>query len=409
MVLATTVMNLSMVVYHRSMSSSLGDAYGELYALTGLVNVLGVLTLGVSTWLIKAFAHQAELHGEHAALLGFEHLARKALWPLMGLGLLLTALAPLVGLYLRLSHWGLWALVVSVFIGGCGLISLRALIQGVHRFESLAASLALEGVLRVVMAAAFVRAGLGSAGALLGSLSAQAGATLPAFLQFRHMRRHRPQQRQDDGPLPLPGRPGELWMDAGALALFSLLCFLDALVVKHLFDDARASLYSRAALVAKSFLYLASALNMVLLPVVASHRARSSDARSTLWRFMGLSALALLAGLAVVWAQTPWVIRLLCGSDPAFQALAPLVRGFSLAVAPLALLQLALYYHLALGSRRLLHALAVAVPAYAALLQWWAPDEGAIIVLLGGFSTALLLVALLKVPGRPTAASQNEL
>jgi O-antigen/teichoic acid export membrane protein len=278
----------------------------------------------------------------------------------------------------------------------------------VHRFESLAASLVVEGLLRVLVAGSFVRAGLGSAGALLGNLGAQAGAAIPALLQFRHMRRHRPHKAADDGPLPLPGRPGELWMDAVALALFSLLCFLDALVVKHHFDDARASLYSRAALVAKSFLYLASALNMVLLPMVAAQRARRHDARGTLWRFMGLTLLAELAGLAVVWAFTPWVIRLLCGADPAFQALAPLVRVFALAVVPLALLQLALYYHLALGSRRLLQAMALAVPAYAALLQWWAADERAVVALLGGFSLGLLVIALLGVPGRPSPETALE-
>jgi O-antigen/teichoic acid export membrane protein len=184
--------------------------------------------------------------------------------------------------------------------------------------------------------------------------------------------------------------------DAAALGLFSLLCYMDVLVAKHRMEESPAAMYGRAALVAKSFLYLASALNMVLLPAVSSARAKGGEggAKKTLLRFLGLSLGMDLLGLAFVWAFTPFVIRLLCGSDPVFQELAPLIRIFSAALIPLALAQLLLYYLLAARNYRVLGWLGAAAALYALLLRGAATEPMRYVEALAATSLLLLLGCL---------------
>ena len=160
----------------------------------------------------------------------------------------------------------------------------------------------------------------------------------------------------------------EILGDTAALLLFSILGYLDLFVTKHYYDDAGASAYGRAGLVAKSFLYLASALNMVLLPAVAAAREGGRDPKKILLRFLGAMLLVNLIGLAFVWNFTDFCLRTLCGPDPAFLALSPLVRIFSVASILLALFQMVLFYLLAMRQRASRWIMALMVPFYYGLL-----------------------------------------
>src|SRR5262249_51629092 len=142
----------------------------------------------------------------------------------------------------------------------------------------------------------------------------------------------------------------------------------------------------------KSFLYLAAALNLVLLPAVAAARAAGKDPRPILAKFFAAAVGLDLLGLAGVWMLTGFFIRLLCGSNPDFLILVPLVRWLSLAVIPVGLLQLLLYYHLALASRLPLYALGLGVPLLWVLLEGAGTDMNKIPARLGGVALGLLLV-----------------
>jgi len=138
-----------------------------------------------------------------------------------------------------------------------------------------------------------------------------------------------------------------------ALVFLALVSYLDVVVLKHYYPDSQAGLYARAALVAKSFLYLPAALNMVLLAASARELAGGRDPRRLLERFL-LGALALdLLGLAAVWGLTPFCLRTLAGDVAGLQSpdMISLTRWFSLAVIPLGLLQMVVAYLLAIRRR----------------------------------------------------------
>ena len=60
------VANASMLVYHHVLSDRLGPAYAQVGVLSAVINVLGSATLGLNTYLVKAFSADAELKGPGA-------------------------------------------------------------------------------------------------------------------------------------------------------------------------------------------------------------------------------------------------------------------------------------------------------------------------------------------------------
>ena len=336
---ANMVANLSMVVFYRVLSGRLGPEYAQLVALMAVLNVLGSVTLGLNTYLVKAFSADVELEGPGAVKGRLRRLLKPGLLSLGLLGAVLALLSPWLASYLKLPGIGLALMVDLLFASGMLLLTLRSAQQGLHHFGWLGLSQAGEGLARV---AAVFGPLTGVAGGLAALLLGQSVGGVCALCGLMGLGPALP-------PAPGPSRDQALkralfegGADTLALTLLALLCYLDVLVLKHYYPDERAGLYSRAALVAKSFLYLPAALNMVLLAAAAREMAGGRDPRRLLRLFL-LGALALDAvGLAVVWAQTPFCLGLLAGPDPRFRtdAMLALTRWFSLAVIPLGLLQM---------------------------------------------------------------------
>jgi O-antigen/teichoic acid export membrane protein len=389
LVVATAVVNVANAVYHRLMSRQLGVAYADLGALVAVSSVLSNVTLGLQTWLVKAFAHDAELRGPGAVGARLRGLAGPGLLALGGTFAVLLALSEPLALYLKLPSAGLAMLVAGVFCSGVLLLALRAAMQGLHRFGWLGGSLIAEGLGKVGAAWAW---GNSAATALLAIMAGQGGGMLLAGAGLLGL-----------GSAPRSkAKPAAEWRaalheasaDTLVLTLFALMAFLDVMVMKHHHPDERAALYNRAALVGKAFLYLASAFTLVILPATARAMAAKEDPRPLLRRFL-LAALGLdLLGLAGLWALTPLCLWLLVG--PGYESLAPLTRWFGLAVIPLALLQLVLTYLLAVRQRGLVAAMGVLVLAYWGLLELNWDSELRVVASLG-LSATLGLVYFLPV------------
>lgn len=401
---ATVVMNLSAVLYHSVLSRQLGDRYAQLAALLALSNMLSNVTLGLQTFMVKAFSRDAELWGPGAVGARLRGLALPFGLALGGLLLLWAALSAPLARYLQMPSATLVAVVGLIFVSGVLLFALRSAVQGLHHFGAMAASLASEGVGRVAGAWAW---GSSVAGGLWGMVSGQLLGTVFAALGLLHL--GPPPEHHEDATRGWRESLREASGDTLVLSLFALMAFLDVMVMKHHYPDAQASEYSRAALVAKSFLYLAGALNIVLLPSASRALAAGQDPRPLLLRFV-LGALAVdLAGLAGFWALTPLCLRLLVG--PGHEALVPLVRVFALAAIPLALLQMLLTYLLAVRQRHIPAALAALVLLYwGALEASWTSQERVVLVLglcCGLGLAAALAAALLRAPQSLKEAPQS--
>jgi hypothetical protein len=399
MFVATVVQNLAMVCYYHLMSSRLGDAFGQLSKLTALGNVFAVLNLGAGAWLVKVFATDDAHGGPGAVSARLRKLSLPFLGVVSGIALLMLPLAPLVSGYLH-TPVGIYIWVLAGFVGGMVAILLRSAVQGLHRFQWLGVSAASDAVSRVGIAVGLVGQGWGVNGAMASQVLAQGIGSALAWAGLRGA----PPQVGLGSPQAL--RVSDIVMDTAAMGIFSLFCYVDVLVLGHHLDDAGSSSYGRAALVAKCFLYLAQALNIVLLPAVASARVAGRDPRPILGKLLGAALALNFLGYVGLWALTGWAIKILCGADPSFQALIPLVRSLSLAMIPLGLFQMVLFYHVALGSRLPVALMLLGLPALYLLLDGAGADVALVPLRLGGIALALLLGCLLPAlrPGEGKAA-----
>jgi len=197
--------------------------------------------------------------------------------------------------------------------------------------------------------------------------------------------------------------------DTVAMALFSLVCFLDLFLFKHAFgaDKPLVGVYSRAAVMGKSFLYLGSAVMLVALPALGAAAARRRDPWPLLMRFMGALAALQALGLAVLWAFTIPMLKLLLTDLPSLPEIAPLARWFALAAAPLALFQLTLLYSLVVHAKGMVTLMAVVSVAYVASLTWLATGPYGYVACLGGCSMTLLVGGLVVVHRAPAFDGQH--
>jgi O-antigen/teichoic acid export membrane protein len=398
MMLSTSVLNLSMVLYHRQMSSRLGEGYGKLSALIGLTNLFAVLTTGFSTYLTKVFSRDFAVGGEEAM--------RARLWKMRGR---LTLSFLLAAGFLAVAGWSLagflrvplawYAWISLATLAGLVLALEQSALRGLHRFVALGNLFMVQGLGQAAISIYLVSAGAGVSGALQGPVLAAFLAVLVGLPALRPGRI--PGQSlvaSHAGGLP------ELAKDTLALGLFSFFCYADILMVNHYFPEGAVSLYSRAALVAKSFLYAATAFNLVLLPVVSARHAQGGEPRALLMKFLGAMAVVELAGLALVWAFPGWIIRLLCGPDPQWLTQAPLIGWFSAAVIPLALFQLLLFYHLSVRQPGVLRLAGGLAAGYMALLFFFHGSLGQVVACLGAVSTSAFAGGLLLSFRKPPPA-----
>ena len=399
----TMLVNGTMVVYHRVMSSSLGDAYAQLAALGGVANVLAVVTWGVAATLTKRLGTDFALGGEAAVGARLKAVVPAGLGIAVVLSVLLLLPASAVTAYLHLPRRLLYAMGVSLFGMGLVMYCARAALQGLHHFAWMGVSQIAEGLGRLSFAVLLVGAGYGVAGGLAATLLAQGlGLCLCLPVLFGLWRKAGALPVRADGdPIGLQ----TIVDDTLVLALFSTLCYVDVLILKHHYDEPRAAAYSRIALMGKSFLYLVIALSSVLFPTVVKARAEGRDPRPILWRFSAVAAVILALGWAALALWTPLAIRTLLGSDPAFLALAPLARGYAAAMIPVALFQMLLYYHLALRPRWLAGTLGVAVLVYVVGLNIFWASESSVIMCLAAVGLGLWSVCAAKaLADKPAAA-----
>jgi O-antigen/teichoic acid export membrane protein len=408
LMVATGVMNLSMVAYHRVMSANLGDAYAQLAALTGVVNLAAVISNGMGTYLARTLSRDAALSGSGGVRLHFRRMIPGLGVLHLGLAAGLLALGPWVVNYLRLPSFSFYALGVAYALSILTLTCMRSILQGLQRYMALGWVLMVEGLGRVVFGAMLVFSGWGPSGALMGSLGAAGLTFLTGGLGLRSMGPEKEPPQPPKGQAKRRQRLLVLVLDTATLGLFALLCYLDVFIAKHYWGEAEAASFSRMALVGKSFLYAGSALVVVLLPATTTARAKGRDPRPILAKLLAAHAALLGFGLAFVWFMTPLVIRLLCGPQQEFQVLASGIRAFSLAVVPLALYQLVMMYQLSVAPRAAAIVAAVLALGYGGALLRWHDNSAQVIGSLGICATLALIAALFLAFSRTGAEPGTE-
>ncbi|SDF39992.1 Membrane protein involved in the export of O-antigen and teichoic acid [Lentzea fradiae] len=302
--------------------------------------------------------------------------------PLFGLGLAVSAgmtvlTLAAVPLLARLLHLdGPWPVVwLALSLAPLTVLGvLHGLLQGTHRFGSLALLVSLEGLGKVGGGVLGLWISPTSASVLAGTA---AGSFLVVLTGWRLCGRPRPARPA--------GGPDVLHASQAMLALV-LLVNLDLVLARHQLAD-QAGGYAVGAVVTKIAYWLPQAIGVLVLPRMAV----ADDRRRMLPR-----ALAVCAGLdAFVVAGCalfgPLGVALVGGANYEGDSI-PLWQ-FALVGSCLALVQLLLFSRIASGDRRSTLAVWIAVAAEVALITLWLNDSVGQVVTGALLATAGLVVA----------------
>jgi O-antigen/teichoic acid export membrane protein len=366
------VSNAGHFAFHVLMARLLGPAgYGALAAMMALLYVAYVLT-EAAQMVMARYAAQATALGEVRTLVAgaLRHGARVAL-VLVGVYLLLSiGLAPILGLpYAFMALFGL-------SIATLPLIPItRGALLGLHRFGAFGATLMVEVVLKLGLAAGAVAIGWnewGAAGAVGISLVA---AFAGGFVPLRDLARVEPLAASAGGALAY-GVP-VLVVTATVMAFYSI----DLLLARALFAPAAAGEYAMASLLGRGILLGALPITRVMFPV-ASARRRPEERGRVLAATLALLAACVTPVVALVAIFPRQIVRLAGGAG---YTMAPtIVVPLAAAMAIMAFSNTLLLFRLVQGTPRGWTLLPLSLIAEAALLV---VSRGS----LDGYARAMLL------------------
>jgi O-antigen/teichoic acid export membrane protein len=188
-----------------------------------------------------------------------------------------------------------WAAAAGI-PAGCvylGLCILRGALQGVEDYRAVGLSLIGEQTVRLISGTILAVAGLGIAGAYLGSLvayvvmSAYCAREIYKRTATATYRRWRISNAAS-GVLSLGRHVWAAAIPITALAIIQLLQNIDLITAKHRFSDRVASSYAVAAVAAKVLIWVAMGAGFYLVPETSRLRSIGKDTRPVLLKSLGI-------------------------------------------------------------------------------------------------------------------------
>lgn len=382
---AGMVLNLCGFVAHAIASRELGVmVYGELYALINAAIIAALPAAFVAPVVAQLAAEFRALHDD-GHLRGLTDSLAAGFAKLAVFYIAIAAFGALP--FAHFLHVPAWAVPFVGLLAGCALFlsAMRAVAQGTQDFFGYSISNSVEGIAKVCGIALLVGVGLRLGGATAGFFLGPLCALI--YLAWRLRRRYaasQPHRVRYDWRRILNASAGA----AAATIAVTLMGSADVVLVKHFFDAHAAGLYAAASLGGKILLYMVGFVPTVLLPQAADRHARGAQTREVLGGSLLMFALVALFGLLVFRFFGTEVLHALVG--PAFDAAAPLLVTYGLAMVMLALTNSLTFYGIAT------HRLAFTVP----LLICTLGTLGAIVL----FHQSLATVVNVMVVGNCVAA-----
>lgn len=282
--------------------------------------------------------------------------------------LVLAVVAPFLVRGPLLGHWDLFAGLVVSAVTAAAVFFVRGALAGRRAFTGYAATLAAEGLMRLLPALGIAAAGLAAVGSygLAFALGSGFGA-IAGLLWLRPTSSGVAREVR----APERGPAGGLAPLVGATLTAQLVANLAPVVVTaRLVDDAAtAAAFAAAFVLVRVPLFVFSPVQAAVVPAVAAAVAARDECKvRRIVRAGGIAALALgLAGAAALSVLGPWAVRTLLGAKvPVSGAVLGLLGAGT------ALLILA----------QVLQAALVALRAHAAATGWWQASAAVLVVFL---------------------------
>ena len=350
---ATIISGIANYFFHFYMIRALSyEDYGILFSVLAIAMIVGVPGGSVGAVITKyVSSFKARNQSGKIAFIFFHSIKKLFLFSSLGL-IMFILLSGQLSTFLNIpSRIPVVIIGFVLFVFSLTPAALGTL-QGLQRFTFLGFIIILGAILRVVFAIFLVHFGFSVNGALAASFFSGLIALLVAFLPlFFLFKKEQIDSNVEAGEIYKFLMPTLL-----ALASFSVLTYIDVLLVKHIFSALEAGYYSTAALVGKAFLFPPMALGAAMYAKVPGHGNKS---RFLLNKTLLLSVLVLIFGILICLIFPKFILIVLEEKKDLtplfFSTTIPLLRLFGIAMSPFALTHIIIYYNLARHKTRFLY------------------------------------------------------
>ena len=389
LLIATIVTGIFNYLSNILVGRMLGPADYSIFAsLLSLVLILGVLA-GVVQTVTSNYVARLRARGAMSETGAFLVYLALRLLPLgIGSTLLLAVISQPLSTFLRMPSPVPIITLSLVVIPVMLLPVVYGALAGVQRFGALGATQIGGGVLRLIAVVTLISLGLGVAGAVASLLVSYLGALVLGVLYLRELVRHRGEERVVQ-PIGLFEYSLHTVL---ALLAFAMLTNSDLIIVKSRFSPDEAGLYAAAAALGKVTLWLPAAVGVLLLPKATEQHARMQSSASLVWKSLLATGL-LCGGFIIVFFLFPTpLVRVLFGE--LYVAHASLLGLYALAMMLFSLVNVCLYYYLAVQEKRYGYFLLAGAALLVLLLMTLPLTMAVVIELMIGIGACLSLVGV---------------
>ncbi|HCY18791.1 MAG TPA: hypothetical protein DHU69_03310, partial [Deltaproteobacteria bacterium] len=130
---------------------------------------------------------------------------------------------------------------------------------------------------------------------------------------------------------------------------FAILTQSDIILVKYIFTPHEAGIYSSAAIIGRTVMYLPGAIVISLFPMVASNKARDEGTLHLILKALAMTIALSGTGTLALYLFPDFIVSLFFGNR--FSSAAYIIGLFAIAMLPMAFLMIIMHYNMAKGGK----------------------------------------------------------
>jgi O-antigen/teichoic acid export membrane protein len=390
---ASSLANLSNFVFHMYSTRTLTpEEYGILATMLAIVMLFTMPSYSLQMTIVK---NTAELNAKKK-FGSIEYLFKTStLWFFMiavAAFLLLSTGSGIVKKFFHFNDNVLIYILGGIFVVGFIQPVSRGVIQGMQKFLNLSLVWIVDAFLRLAFLVLFITMGLGVRGALATTLCSSAIAYIVSVLLLGPIFKYKDVEIQLVSKREIFGYALPVLF---AFSGFSFLSYMDLFMVKHFFSEYQAGLYSATSIIGKAFLFFPLAVVMALFPKVAEHMELNRDTGKMLYKSLALTAAVSFVGIIFCYMFPKFVLWMLTGGEKYYE-IAGVVKVFGLAILPLVMLNVVIYYSLAIKKYIIIYFIYAGIAVYAVLLWFFHQNFYVVLSALFGVNLVVLILSLLS-------------
>jgi len=344
----TGILNYLFQIYmSRSLTAS---EFGALGALISLLSIVSIPLSAIQTATAK-YVSNLKAKGKigDAAALFFRSLRKIAIISLLGLLVFLLLSRP-VSSYLRMDSVAPTIILGFALFLSAFLPALNGTLQGFQKFVYIG-SLTMGGAfIRLVSGVALVSLGFGVSGGVGAFVISGALLIVFAFVPLRFLYSIERSGDVDSREVYAYFVPVII-----SLSCLAVLSNVDSIIVKHYFHPKDAGVYLKASIVGKTFFYLPMSFVMVLFPKASESHSLGRRSLHLLKLTILISLVAAGVGMVICFYGSETISGLIGKDEAEFGQIGALIRYFGIAITPIALVGITMYYNLALHRTRFVY------------------------------------------------------